>query len=287
MDQHHIERAQILTEALPYIQKYTNKTVVVKYGGNAMTSEELKTAVIQDIVLLSLVGVHVVVVHGGGPEVSAMLKRCAVESEFVNGLRRTSDEAMEIVQMVLAGKVNKEIVSIINHAGGRAVGLCGLDGGLLKAKPLGAEYGRVGEIASVDTAMVEDAMRCGYIPVIATVAQGEDGSYNINADTAAASLASALGAVKLMLLTDVAGLLRDPQDEGSLIHDLNVSEIPRLQREGIISGGMIPKVACCVEAVRQGVAQANIVDGRVPHAILMEMLSDEGIGTLIHGERCV
>lgn len=290
MSDYHIERARILTEALPYIQKYANKTVVVKYGGNAMTSEELKTAVIHDIVLLSLVGVHVVVVHGGGPEINTMLTRVGKESKFVNGLRYTDDDAMDIVQMVLAGKVNKEIVSIINHAGGRAVGLCGIDGGMFEAKRLtadGFDYGRVGEITAVDTAVIEDALRCGFIPVIATVAQGDDGSYNINADTAAAVLAAALGAEKLMLLTDVAGLLRDPKDASTLIHDINVSEIPKLQRDGIISGGMIPKVDCCVEAVRQGVAQANIVDGRVPHAILMEMLSDEGIGTMIYGERCV
>lgn len=290
MNDYHIERAQILTEALPYIQKYYNKTVVVKYGGNAMTSEELKTAVIHDIVLLSLVGVHVVVVHGGGPEINAMFDRVGKESRFVNGLRYTDDDAMDIVQMVLAGKVNKEIVSIVNRAGGRAIGLCGLDGGMFEATRLtenGVDYGRVGEIKSVNTTVIEDVLRCGFIPVIATVAQGEDGSYNINADTAAAKLAAALGAEKLMLLTDVAGLLRDPQDANSLIRDINVSEIPKLQRDGIVSGGMIPKVECCVEAVRQGVAQANIVDGRVPHAILMEMLSDEGIGTMIYGERCV
>ena len=286
----HIERAQILTEALPYIQKYYNKTVVVKYGGNAMTSEELKCAVINDIVLLSLVGVHVVVVHGGGPEINAMFKRVGKESKFVNGLRYTDDDSMDLVQMVLAGKLNKEIVSIINNAGGRAIGLCGIDGGMFRAKKLeedGFDYGRVGEIISVDTSVIKDSLSCGFIPVIATVAQGDDGSYNINADTAAAKLAAALGAEKLMLLTDVAGLLRDPKDPATLIRDINVSEIPKLQRDGIISGGMIPKVDCCVEAVRQGVAQANIVDGRVPHSILMEMLSDEGIGTMIYGERCV
>lgn len=290
MTDHHIERAEILTEALPYIQKYTNKIVVVKYGGNAMTSEDLKCAVIRDIVLLSLVGVKVVVVHGGGPEINAMFNRVGKESKFVNGLRYTDDDAMDLVQMVLAGKLNKEIVSIINHAGGRAVGLCGIDGSMFEAERLcedGFDYGRVGEITNVNTDLIEDALKCGFIPVIATVAQGEDGSYNINADTAAAKLAAALGAEKLMLLTDVAGLLRDPKDPSTLIRDINVSEIPKLQRDGIISGGMIPKVDCCVEAVRQGVAQANIVDGRVPHSILMEMLSDEGIGTMIYGERCV
>ena len=284
-----IDRAQVLTEALPYIQKYYNKTVVVKYGGNAMTSDELKSAVIKDIVLLSLVGVNVVVVHGGGPEINAMFKRVGKESKFVNGLRYTDDDSMDLVQMVLAGKLNKEIVSIINKAGGRAIGLCGIDGGMFKAERLndGFDYGRVGEIVEVDTSVIEDSIKCGFIPVIATVAQGDDGSYNINADTAAAAIAAALNAEKLMLLTDVAGLLRDPKDPSTLIQDINVSEIPKLQRDGIISGGMIPKVDCCVEAVRQGVAQANIVDGRVPHSILMEMLSDQGIGTMIYGERCV
>ncbi len=285
-----LDRAQVLTEALPYIQKYYNKTVVVKYGGNAMTSDELKSAVIKDIVLLSLVGVNVVVVHGGGPEINAMFKRVGKESKFVNGLRYTDDDSMDLVQMVLAGKLNKEIVSIINQSGGRAIGLCGIDGGMFKAEKLtedGFDYGRVGEITEVDTSVIEDAIKCGFIPVVATVAQGEDGSYNINADTAAAALAAALGAEKLMLLTDIAGLLRDPSDPSTLISDINVSEIPKLQRDGVISGGMIPKIDCCVEAVRQGVAQANIVDGRVPHSILMEMLSDAGIGTMIYGERCV
>jgi len=286
----HIERAKILVEALPYIQKYYNKTVVIKYGGNAMINEELKEAVINDIVLLSLVGVKVVVVHGGGPEINAMFERVGKESKFVNGLRYTDDDSMDLVQMVLAGKLNKEIVSIINKAGGRAIGLCGIDGGLFKAEKLtedGFDYGRVGEITQVDTSVVNDALNCGFIPVISTVAQGEDGSYNINADTAAAKLAAALGAEKVMLLTDIAGLMMDPKDPSTLIRDINVSEIPRLQRDGVISGGMIPKIDCCVEAVRQGVAQANILDGRVPHSILMEMLSDEGIGTMIYGERCV
>ncbi|MBR5478937.1 MAG: acetylglutamate kinase [Clostridia bacterium] len=286
----HIERAKILVEALPYIQKYYNKTVVIKYGGNAMINEELKQAVINDIVLLSLVGVKVVVVHGGGPEITAMFERVGKESKFVNGLRYTDDDSMDLVQMVLAGKLNKEIVSIINKAGGRAIGLCGIDGGLFKAEKLtedGFDYGRVGEITEVDTSVVNDALSCGFIPVISTVAQGEDGSYNINADTAAAKLASALKAEKVMLLTDIAGLMMDPNDPATLIRDINVSEIPRLQRDGVISGGMIPKIDCCVEAVRQGVKQANILDGRVPHSILMEMLSDEGIGTMIYGERCV
>jgi len=287
MNYNYADRAQILVEALPYIKKYNGETVVIKYGGNAMVNEDLKKAVIDDIVLLSLVGIHVVVVHGGGPEISDMLKRVGKEGKFVNGLRYTDEETMEIVQMVLCGKVNKELVSILNRAGGSAIGLCGIDGGLFRAKELdGGTYGLVGEIEEVSTKPVTDALKNGYIPVVSTVAQGlcDTQSYNINADTAAAKLASALGAKKLILLTDVCGILRDPKDESTLIPDVNVSEVPKLIRDGIISGGMIPKLACCVEAVRMGVSQANILDGRVPHSILMEMLSDRGIGTVVHGE---
>ena len=288
MQHNYEERAQILVEALPYIKKYSGETVVVKYGGNAMINEDLKKAVIDDIVLLSLVGIRVVVVHGGGPEISDMLKRVGKEGKFVNGLRYTDEETMEIVQMVLCGKVNKELVSILNRAGGSAIGLCGMDGGLFRATELdGGTYGLVGEIQEVETKPVTDALENGYIPVVSTVAQGlnDAKSYNINADTAAAKLASALGAKKLILLTDVCGILEDPKDESTLIADINVSEVPKLVRDGIISGGMIPKLACCVEAVRMGVLQANILDGRVPHSILMEMLSDRGIGTVVHGER--
>lgn len=288
MQHNYEERAQILVEALPYIKKYSGETVVVKYGGNAMINEDLKKAVIDDIVLLSLVGIRVVVVHGGGPEISDMLKRVGKEGKFVNGLRYTDEETMEIVQMVLCGKVNKELVSILNRAGGSAIGLCGMDGGLFRATELdGGTYGLVGEIQEVETKPVTDALENGYIPVVSTVAQGLNDvkSYNINADTAAAKLASALGAKKLILLTDVCGILEDPKDESTLIADINVSEVPKLVRDGIISGGMIPKLACCVEAVRMGVLQANILDGRVPHSILMEMLSDRGIGTVVHGER--
>lgn len=287
MQHNYEERAQILVEALPYIKKYSGETVVVKYGGNAMINEDLKKAVIDDIVLLSLVGIRVVVVHGGGPEISDMLKRVGKEGKFVNGLRYTDEETMEIVQMVLCGKVNKELVSILNRAGGSAIGLCGMDGGLFRATQLdGGTYGLVGEIQEVETKPVTDALENGYIPVVSTVAQGlhDTQSYNINADTAAAKLASALGAKKLILLTDVCGILEDPKDESTLISDINVSEVPKLVRDGIISGGMIPKLACCVEAVRMGVSQANILDGRVPHSILMEMLSDRGIGTVVHGE---
>ncbi len=279
------DRAQVLIEALPYIQKYSGKTVVVKYGGNAMINEDLKAAVINDIVLLALVGIRVVVVHGGGPEISQMLKKIGKESKFVNGLRYTDEETMDIVQMVLCGKVNKDLVALINRAGGRALGLCGMDGGMFQAKRLmedGFDYGLVGDIVKTDAAAVSDALARGYIPVVSTVAQGTDAdtSYNINADTAASKLAIALGAEKLMLLTDVCGLMRDPKDEGSMLPLVTLSEVPRLTREGVISGGMIPKIECCVEAVRNGVRQANILDGRVPHSILIELLSDSGSGTM-------
>jgi len=273
----------VLAEALPYIQEYNGKTVVIKYGGNAMTSDELRHAVISDIILLSLVGIRVVVVHGGGPEISHMLSRTGKQSRFVDGLRYTDAETMDIVQQVLCGKVNKDLVAIFNRLGGRAIGLCGMDGGMLRAKKLGEKYGLVGEITRVCPDAVNDCLGKGYIPVISTVAQGvdEETAYNINADTAAAKLAIALGAEKLILLTDVRGLLRDPKDESSLIRVVYVSEVPGLVKDGIISGGMIPKVDCCVEAVRCGVARTHILDGRIPHSILIEMLSDEGIGTML------
>ena len=278
-----IDRAQVLAEALPYIQKYTGKTVVVKYGGNAMVSQELRQAVISDIILLSLVGVRVVVVHGGGPEISQMLKRLNIESHFVDGLRYTDEETMTVVQQILCGQVNKNLVATLNRLGGRAIGLCGLDGGLFQAKQLDEKYGLVGEIVKVDAAPVFDALNCGYIPVVSTVAQGVDAdvSYNINADTAAAKLATALEAERLLLLTDVRGLLRDPRDESTLIPELQLSSVPALEREGVISGGMIPKVDCCVESVRSGVKSAVILDGRVEHSILIELLSDAGIGTML------
>ena len=279
-----IDRANVLAEALPYIQKFTGKTIVVKYGGNAMVSDELRQAVISDIILLHLVGIHVVVVHGGGPEISEMLKKLGKESKFVDGLRYTDEETMDVVQQVLCGRVNKNLVSTLNRLGGRAVGLCGLDAGLLSAKVLdGGKYGLVGEITHMDPASVTNALEQGFIPVIATVAQGEDrdGSYNINADTAAAKLAVALGAEKLILLTDVRGLLRDPKDESTLIPELQLSSVPALVREGIISGGMIPKIECCVDSVRSGVASAIILDGRVPHSLLIELLSDQGVGTML------
>ena len=278
-----VDRAQVLAEALPYIQKYYGKTIVVKYGGNAMVSEELRRAVISDIILLNLVGIHVVVVHGGGPEISEMLKKVGKESKFVDGLRYTDGETMDIVQQVLCGRVNKELVATLNRLGGRALGLCGLDGAMLRARKLDEKYGMVGEITHVDPRPVTDALEKGYIPVISTVAQGEDAdtSYNINADTAAAKLAVALKAEKLILLTDVRGLLKDPEDESTLISELQLSYVPALVREGVISGGMIPKVDCCVEAVRSGVKSATILDGRVAHSILIELLSDAGIGTML------
>lgn len=285
---HPEDRAAVLVEALPYIQDYYGQTVVVKYGDNAMINEELKEAVIRDMVLLSLVGVRVVVVHGGGPEISGMLKKIGKESRFVKGLRYTDRETMDIVQMVLCGKVNKDLVTLLARAGGRGMGLGGMDGGLFSAKQLtdedGTDYGYVGEITEVNPAPVTDLLDAGYIPVVSSVAGGADGetAYNINADTAAAKLAIALKAKKLILLTDVRGLLRDPKDEETLIRSLKVSEVPALVKAGVISGGMIPKVECCVEAVRNGVERANIQDGRVKHSVLMELLSDDGVGTMIH-----
>lgn len=279
-------KARILVEALPYIQKYYGQTVVVKYGGNAMINEELKDAVIHDLVLLNLVGIKVVVVHGGGPEINDMLNKVGKESRFVNGLRYTDRETMDIVQMVLCGKVNKDLVTLLEKAGGRGIGLGGMDGGLFQAKRLtdrvGTDYGYVGEIVDVDPSPVIDVLQQGYIPVVSTVAQGIDDetNYNINADTAASKLAVALKAKKLILLTDVRGLMLDPKDESTLLPFLKVSEVPKLVRDGVIKGGMIPKVDCCVEAVRKGVGAANIQDGRVKHSILIELLSKVGVGTM-------
>ena len=283
MSSSHVERAQVLAEALPYIQKYYGKTIVVKYGGNAMISEELHRAVISDIILLHLVGIRVVVVHGGGPEITDMLKRLGKPSKFVDGLRYTDQETMDVVQQVLCGKVNKDLVATLNRMGGRALGLCGMDAGLFQARKLDEKYGLVGEVVQVDPAVVNDALAVGYIPVVSTVAQGVDGetAYNINADTAAAKLAVALHAEKLILLTDVRGLLRDPKDEDTLIPEVGLSQVPGLVKDGVIQGGMIPKVDCCVEAVRSGVKNTIILDGRIPHSILIELLSDSGIGTML------
>ena len=282
----YMERSTVLVEALPYIQKWYGKTIVIKYGGNAMISEELRSAVISDIILLHLVGVRVVMVHGGGPEIGHMLEKVGKQSRFVDGLRYTDEETMDIVQQVLCGRVNKNLVATLNRMGGKALGLCGLDGGLLQAVKKDARYGLVGEIKAVNPAPVQDVLDRGYIPVISTVAMGVDGetSYNINADTAAAKLAVALGAEKLILLTDVRGILRDPSDEDTLIHVVRMSEVPMLIKDGIIKGGMIPKLECCVDAIHGGVERVHILDGRIPHSILIELLSDEGIGTMLKKE---
>ncbi|HIR56310.1 MAG TPA: acetylglutamate kinase [Candidatus Gallacutalibacter pullicola] len=278
-------RAQVLVQALPYIQKYAGKTVVVKYGGNAMINNELKDAVMSDLVLMQLVGINVVLVHGGGPEITAMLKKIGKESKFVGGMRYTDEETIDIVQMVLAGKVNKDLVQFLEQHGGKAVGLCGLDGSMLKAEKIASkeDLGFVGEITEVNTQVITDTTEKGYLPIISTVAGGYHGEvYNINADVAAARIAAGLGAVKLILMTDIRGLLRDKDDESTLIPVVNVSEVPKLKRDGIISGGMIPKIDCCVEAVRRGVGRAHIIDGRIPHSILIELFSDEGIGTMFY-----
>lgn len=279
------DRAKILVQALPYIQAHAGKTIVVKYGGSAMVDETLKDAVMSDIVLMQLVGIRVVVVHGGGKEISAMLKKIGKESQFVDGMRVTDRETIDVVQMVLAGKVNKDLVQLLERHSGRAVGLCGLDDNLLQAEKLTApeDLGFVGEITGVNPAPLNNATQNGCVPIVATIAGGENGEvYNINADIAAARIAAELGAEKLILMTDVRGLLHDKDDESSLIPVVNVSSVPKLEKEGIISGGMIPKIRCCVDAVRRGVQRAHIIDGRIPHSILVELFSDEGIGTMFY-----
>ena len=283
----HMDRARVLSEALPYIRKFNGKTVVVKYGGNAMVSENLRRAVISDIVLLSMIGIRVVVVHGGGPEISAMLKEIGKEGVFVNGLRYTDPETMDIVQQVLCGKVNKDLVSLINEYGGKAMGLSGMDSRMIQAVKKtddGFDYGLVGTIKAIDTAPITDVLNAGYIPVISTVAAGADGEkcYNINADTAAAQIAAALGAEKLIILTDVLGLMRDVNDPASLISRCTTAEVPALIQEGVIQGGMIPKIQCCVEAVHGGVTRTHILDGRIEHSVLIELFTDAGAGTMIY-----
>ncbi|MGN1409770.1 MAG: acetylglutamate kinase [Eubacteriales bacterium] len=279
------EKAGVLIEALPYIQKYTGKTIVVKYGGNAMLSDELRNAVISDLVLLSLTGINVVLVHGGGPDINDMLKKIGKKSEFINGLRYTDEETAEVALMVLAGKTNKQLVDLISRTGGRAMGLCGLDGGLIKATRYtdesGTDYGFVGEIKSIDANVINDVIGRGYIPVISTIAHSEDGEgyYNINADTAAAEIAVSLGAENLILLTDTRGVLRDPSDPSTLISVIHRDDVDELKKDGVISGGMIPKVDCCMKAVSGGV-KTFIIDGRIKHSILIEMLSEKGIGTM-------
>lgn len=281
-------QAQVLVEALPYIQKYRGKTIVIKYGGNAMVNEKLKEAVIQDVVLLNMVGVHVVLVHGGGPEISSLLEKVGKETEFINGLRYTDAETMEFVQMALCGKVNKDLVSLLEKAGGKAVGLSGLDASIFKALRhtdiYRTDYGYVGDIIKVDPSLVEELLEKGYIPVLSSIAAGydEDVSYNINADLAAERIAIALKAEKFILLTNVSGVMKDMNDPDSLIPSIQVSKVRSLEKEGIISGGMIPKVQCCVEAIRQGIHSANIQDGRIPHSILIELFSDQGVGTMFY-----
>ena len=276
-------KAEILVQALPYIQKYYDQIVVVKYGGNAMIDETLKKTVMRDLVLLAQIGVKVVLVHGGGPEITETLARMNIKSKFVDGLRVTDREQIDVVQMVLAGKVNKDLVALIGSAGGKAIGLCGIDGGMIEARPVSKALGFVGEVVSVDTKPVLDALNAGYIPVISSLGYDKEGNvYNINADTAASRIAGELKASSFINMTDIKGILEDPADENSLIKEVNASEALELIRDGVISGGMIPKVKCCVEAIRRGVKKVFIIDGRVPHAILIEVLSDEGIGTMFY-----
>lgn len=278
------QRAQVLTDALPYIQKYYGKTVVVKYGGNAMINPELKKAVMSDIILLTLVGVKIVLVHGGGPEISGMLKKLDIESKFVNGLRYTDKQTAEIVQMVLAGKTNKDLVTLIEVCGGKAVGLCGIDGMMIQAEKLndGNDYGYVGEITQIDPKPIKKVLEEDYIPVIATLGVDKQGQiYNINADTAAAEIAAALNAENIITLSDIPGLLKDVNDPDSLISEISIDEIDALIESGVISGGMIPKIKSCEKAIRSGVKKAVMIDGRIPHSIIIEMLTSEGIGTLM------
>ncbi len=276
------ERAEVLTAALPYIKKYSGKTVVIKYGGNAMINEELKQQVMEDIALLWLIGVKVVLVHGGGPEISQTMKKLGKQAVFIDGLRVTDKETVDIVQMVLAGKINKTLVNLIQMKGGHAVGLSGIDGGILEAKVKDERLGFVGEVTKVRPQPIMDLLEKNYIPVVSTVASDRQGNtYNINGDTAAAYLAGALGAERLIMMTDIAGILRDKDDPTTLIPQITVSEAKKLYDEGIISGGMIPKVDCCIEALEHGVNNVVIMDGRIPHSILMELLTDEGAGTMV------
>ncbi|MBR4799762.1 MAG: acetylglutamate kinase [Clostridia bacterium] len=281
MDFSNAQRAEVLTQALPYIKSYNGKTVVVKYGGNAMVNDTLKQQVMEDVVLLWLIGVKIVLIHGGGPEISEHMKKVGKEPVFANGLRVTDKETMEIVQMVLAGKVNKGLVNLLSMKGGKAIGLSGLDGHMIRAKAKDEKLGFVGEITHVDTKPIEDILEKGYIPVISTVGCDEEGNaYNINGDTAAARIAGALKAERLIMMTDIDGILKDKNDPSTLIHEITIEESKKLYDEGIISGGMLPKVECCVNAIRGGVENVVILDGRVPHSILMELLTDEGAGTL-------
>ena len=274
-------RAEILTQAVPYIKEYTGKYVVAKYGGNAMTDPQLKKSVMQDILLLQLVGVKVILVHGGGPEISAMLKKLSIESHFENGLRVTDDDTMEVVQMVLAGKVNKSLAADLSALGGRAVGLCGIDGGLIKVHQKSEKLGHVGEIDEINTKILDDLLNGGFIPVISSIGIDDDGTpYNINADTAAAKIAAALHAESMVVMSNINGVLRDKDDENSLISQISLADAEELKKSGIIAGGMIPKVDCCTNAVKEGVKKVFIINGEIPHAILIELLTDEGLGTM-------
>ena len=274
-------RAEILTQAVPYIKEYTGKYVVAKYGGNAMTDPQLKKSVMQDILLLQLVGVKVILVHGGGPEISAMLKKLSIESHFENGLRVTDDDTMEVVQMVLAGKVNKSLAADLSALGGRAVGLCGIDGGLIKVHQKNEKLGHVGEIDEINTKILDDLLDGGFIPVISSIGIDDDGNpYNINADTAAAKIAAALHAESMVVMSNINGVLRDKDDENSLISQISLADAEELKKSGIIAGGMIPKVDCCTNAVKEGVKKVFIINGEIPHAILIELLTDEGLGTM-------
>lgn len=282
MELSNAQRASVLIHALPYIQRYYNKVVVVKYGGNAMVNEDLKNKVMRDIVLLQLIGVKVVLVHGGGPEITEELNKIGKESKFVDGLRVTDKETADVVQMVLAGKINKSLVNIMQNNGGKAIGLCGIDGHMIEAKQMDERWGYVGEITNVNPEPILDVLEKGYIPVISTVGcDSENNVYNINADTAAARIAGMLKAECLISMTDIVGICEDPKDPDTLIKIINVSEAPQLVKKGIISGGMIPKIDCCVEAIRRGVKRVFIIDGRIPHSIIVEMLTNEGIGTMI------
>ena len=276
------EKAKMLIEMLPYIEKHSGKTMVIKYGGNAMKNERLKESVMEDIILMSYVGINIVVVHGGGPEINKMLDRLKIQSEFVNGLRYTDEDTMEVVQMVLAGKVNKELVSKINQRGGKAVGLCGIDGNMLICEPTKQDLGYVGKIVEVNPEIIRDNLDAGYISMIATIGADRDGQvYNINGDTAASAIAGALKAEKYILLTDVPGLLEEPSMDDSLISHVYKEDIPILFENGVITGGMIPKINSCIDALNQGVKKVHILDGRVRHSILTELFTDAGIGTLI------
>ena len=275
------ERAEVLTQALPYIKRYVGKIVVVKYGGNAMVNEALKEQVMEDVTLLSLIGVKVVLVHGGGPEISAVMGKLGLQPTFVDGLRVTDKDTVDVVQMVLAGKINKSLVRYLESKGGKAMGISGIDGKLIVAKKKNEKLGYVGEIEKVNIKPIFDLLEKGYIPVVSTIATGEDGeTYNINGDTAAAYLAGALNAKRLIMMTDISGVLRDKDDPATLIPEIKASEAEELYKSGVISGGMIPKVECCLTALKQGVKRVIIMDGRVPHSILMELLTDEGSGTM-------